>query len=67
MDAPVIKFKRVILNRVVVAKMSSDHVAAYWVQYFHDDGTMVFEEKMSFAETAKLVSKDNLANKLNSL
>lgn len=67
MSAPMIKFKRVSLNRVILAKTSPDYVTVYWAKYFHDDGTLAFEERLNFNEAAKLVAKDNLTDKLNSL
>lgn len=67
MDAPIIKFKRVTFNRVIVAKMGSDHVTAYWAQYFHDDGAKAFEEKLTLNETAKLVAEEKQMDELANL
>ena len=60
MSVPIVKFKRVSLNRVILAKTSPDYVTVYWAKYFHDDGTLAFEEKLDLNEVAKLVAEDKM-------
>ncbi|WP_437696016.1 hypothetical protein ACSOCI_09210 [Levilactobacillus brevis] len=67
MSAPIVKFKRISLNRVILAKQSPDHVTAYWAQYFRDDGNMVFQEKLTLNETAKLVAEEKQMDELANL
>jgi len=58
MDTPIVKFKRLTVNRVIFANKNDNRETVFIAQYFDDTGALVFQKKLSLDETMKLESTE---------